>query len=173
MAQIEQLEIKNYKVLADVALGRPYRPSNPQRTSLPEIKLGSFSIFLGPNGCGKSTLFDVFGFLAQCLQTNVSDALAQRGGFHEVRSREQNGPIVFVIKYRDQPNDPLMTYELQIDEQDGRPIVIKEELQWRRGRTGTPFKFLDFEDGSGSAVTGTEETYDRRTEQAVDRADIL
>lgn len=167
MAQIEQFEIQNYKVLADVKLGRAAKKSHP------EIKVGPFSVFLGPNGCGKSTLFDVFGFLAQCLQTNVSDALAQRGGFREVRSRGKSGPITFTIKYRDQPGDPLMTYELRIDEKRGRPLVAKEQLRWRRGRYGQPFRFLDFTDGEGTAVTGAEEAEDRRTTQALDRPDIL
>lgn len=168
MAQIEQIEIRNYKVLADVKLGKPDSPNSP------EIKIRSFSVFLGPNGSGKSTLFDVFGFLAQSLQTNISDALAQRGGFHEVRSRDQKGPIVFIIKYREQANDPLMTYELHIDgDAKNRPIVAKEQLQWRRGQRGRPFRFLDFTNGSGTAVVGYEEKDDHRTEQAVDRPDIL
>ncbi|MBX3084612.1 MAG: AAA family ATPase [Anaerolineae bacterium] len=173
MAQIEQIEIKNYKVLADVALGRPYRAATPQRAAAQEVLIGPFSVFLGPNGCGKSTLFDVFGFLAQCLQTNVSEALAQRGGFQEVRSREKTGAIEFVIKYRVQRTDPLMTYELHIDEVKGKPVVIKEQLQWRRSAYGKPFKFLDFEYGSGTAVTGTEESDALRSTQEVDRPDIL
>jgi predicted ATPase len=168
MARIERLEIRNYKVLADVKIGRAYRKEGG-----PEVLIQPFSVFLGPNGGGKSTLFDVFGFLAQCLQTNVSDALAQRGGFHEVRSRGKTGPIAFEIKYRDQPNDPLMTYELHINERDGQPIVEREYLRYRRGQTGQPFYFLKFENGQGEAAVGLDEAEADRQRQQVDRPDIL
>jgi predicted ATPase len=167
MARIEQLIIRNYKVLADIQLGQPNRKDQAA------VKLNQLTVFLGPNGVGKSTLFDVFGFLAQCLQTNVSDALAQRGGFNEVHSRQKTGGLQFSIKYRDQADDPLMTYDLHIKESHGRPIVALERLSWRRGKTGQPFIFLNFEYGKGTAVTGEIESDDRRTEQQVDRPDIL
>jgi predicted ATPase len=168
MAKIEQLEVKNYKVLADFKLGQAVSAEN----STP-INLALLSVFLGPNGSGKSTLFDLFGFLAQCLQTNVNDALAQRGGFEEVRSRKQHGDISITLKYREQENDPLMTYELQIGQERGRAIVKKERLAWRRGQTGGVFHFLDFENGRGFAITGEDENEDSRTKQALDRPDIL
>lgn len=72
----------------------------------------NMAIFLGKNGAGKTTFFDIFEFLHDCLNSNVKAALAKRGGFKETVSREQNGDIEFVIKFRSAPNEPLITYEV-------------------------------------------------------------
>ena len=85
MAHIEGITIKNYRVLQNVT----FKGLQP------------LTVVLGPNGTGKSTFFDVFGFLADCLQTNVRKALSPRGGFAEVRSRNGEGPISFTIHYRE------------------------------------------------------------------------
>lgn len=62
--KIEELRLKNFKVLRDVRI-----------TNLPDM-----AVFLGVNGSGKSTLFDVFGFLHDSLTDNVKAALLKRGG---------------------------------------------------------------------------------------------
>lgn len=43
-------------------------------------------VVVGANGSEKSTLFDVFGFLYDCLKGNVRQALDKRGRFTEVFS---------------------------------------------------------------------------------------
>src|SRR3989339_1086294 len=96
--KIEQIKIKNYKVFKDTVI-----------RDLPNM-----CVFLGANGVGKSTLFDVFGFLSDCLKNNVKTAINKRGGFSEVISREQGGDIEFEIKFRNEPIEgkpqPLITY---------------------------------------------------------------
>ena len=62
----------------------------------------------------KTTFFDIFGFLHDCLNSNVRAALAKRGGFSEVISRDQRGDIYFEIKFRPSDKEPLITYELSI-----------------------------------------------------------
>ena len=71
--RIESIKLKNYKVFKDVELN-----------DLPDL-----AIFVGANGVGKTTLFDAFGFLSDCLKNNVRQALSKRGGFKEVISRGQ------------------------------------------------------------------------------------
>jgi len=49
--RIECLKLKNFKVFRDI-----------------EMKdIPRFCVLVGANGTGKSTLFDVFGFLKECL----------------------------------------------------------------------------------------------------------
>ena len=146
--------------------------------------LSSFSVFLGANGSGKSTLFDVFGFLSDALRDNVKTALNKRGGFREVYSRNGSGPIKIEIKFRNDEEgsrrQPLITYSIAIDMEEGKPVVISEVLSYRRGQKGRPYKFLHFQKGSGSAITNESEYFkegidfkDIREEQTLDSPDIL
>lgn len=52
----------------------------------------------------------------------MKGALAKRGGFEEVRSRDQKGNIKFIIKFRPSEVEPFITYELEISlgEKTGR-----------------------------------------------------
>ena len=161
--KIESLKIKNYKVFKDAVI-----------EDLPNM-----AVFLGKNGVGKTTFFDVFGFLHDCLSANVKAALAKRGGFHEVVSREQTGDIGFEIKFRPAPEEPLITYELEIGLNDEKmPVVKKEILRFRRGQKGSPWKVLEFSNGDGYAAKGEFVSYEdfrgaERARQHLDSPDIL
>lgn len=161
--KIESLEIHNYKVFRNVTI-----------KDLPNM-----AVFLGKNGVGKTTFFDVFGFLHDCLNSNVKVALAKRGGFKEVLSRDQSGDISFVIKFRPSKDEPLITYELSIglDEQN-KAVVKKEILRFRRGQKGAPWKVLEFYSGEGLAAEGKLNSYEdvnltTRKRQKLDSPDIL
>lgn len=141
MARIEEISVKNYRVLQNITL-KDIEP---------------FSVFLGPNGSGKTTFFDVIGFLSDCLTTNVRKALEKRGRFQEVISRDcENQEIEIVIKYRESKNknSPKITYTVAITLQNGTPIVSREALKWKRGSHGKPFDFLKFENGAGEVISG-------------------
>jgi len=159
--KIEQLRVRNFRVFQNITL----------------VNLPQFAVFVGANGTGKSTLFDVFGFLRDALQDNVHVALTRRGGFKEVVSRDQRGPIVIELKFRE-PGGPLVTYRLEVGEHQGRGIVRREILQYRRGQHGRPWKFIDFRDGQGEAVTnevdyGTSDAEMKRERQTLDSPEIL
>ncbi len=160
--QIEQISVKNFKTLKDVKL----------------TQISLLSVFIGPNGSGKSTLFDVFGFLHDALIHNVRQALQKRGGFKEVVTRGEEGPIEFEFKFRESSDGPLVTYSLKIGQEHGSPVVQRELLQYRRGQHGQPWRFLDFKNGKGQAVTN-EEDYGkpnaemRRDVQVLESPDIL
>jgi predicted ATPase len=137
------------------------------------------AVFLGMNGVGKSTFFDVFGFLNDCLSKNVKTAIAARGGFSEVISREQNGNIEFFIQFRQAEDEPLITYELSIGLVKNQPVIEKEIMRFRRGQKGAPWIVLKFSRGEGYAVSGEIKTYedvdkaDKRGKQKLDSPDIL
>lgn len=141
--KIEGIRLRNFKSFRNV-----------------EIKdIPAFCVVVGANGTGKSTLFDVFGFLKDALTSNVQTALNKRGGFKEVHTRTTRGPIEVEIKFRftakigDKMKAPLATYTLAIDETGGKPCITREELSYRRGSYGRPWRFLSFKNGRGQAVT--------------------
>lgn len=136
---------------------------------------------VGANGTGKSTLFDVFGFLRDCLTYNVTTALQSRGGFNEVLSRGATENMILIeLQYRMPITgvERLVTYHLEITQENGRVIIEREILRYKRGRHGSPFHFLDFTRGSGYAVLNeedfskAEEELDREP-QTLDKSDIL
>lgn len=152
MALIEGLRVKNYRALKDVLLGRTIN----DRDASP---LDPLTVVIGRNGTGKSSLFDAFGFLADCLTFGVEDACyrSERGGFERLRSYGQDGPIEFEIYYRESKNDRPISYSLVIDsDTSGRPFVLAERLRQRRkGQSrGWPYSFLDLKNGKGSVWSG-------------------
>ncbi len=161
--RIESIRIKNYRVFQDVEVN-----------SVPNL-----AVFLGMNGVGKTTFFDVFGFLHDALQTNVRAALAKRGGFSEVISRGQEGDIEFEIKFRPSEEEPVITYQLSICLMENKkPAIKKEILRFRRGQTGAPWKVLEFSFGEGVAADGELIRYEDvrladRSRQKLDSPDIL
>ncbi len=156
--RIESLRVKNYRALHDVVL--------EQITPL--------TVLLGPNGSGKSTVFDVFAFLAECFSDGLRKAWDRRGRFRELRSRDQEGPIVIELQYRERPGTPLITYHLEIEEQARGPVVAREFLRWKRGHPAAPFHFLDYRYGQGEVITGeAPEASDTRVKMALSGPDVL
>jgi predicted ATPase len=81
--------------------------------------------------------------------------------------------VVIEIKYRE-PGYPLITYHLAVDERGNAPVVVEEWLQWRRGERGKPFRFLDYHEGQGRAVSGElPDEQDRRVEVPLKSPDLL
>ena len=167
--QIESLHIKNYKVFQDTKI----------------TNLSPLCVFLGVNGSGKTTLFDVIGFLYDALEKNVTTAIDRRGGAKEVWTRgtsPEKNPIEFVIKFRNpkafETKSPLITYSIQIKFLNGKSIVAREILKYRRGSRGKPWHFLDFKERDGEAVTneadyGKKGAQKKREKYRLDSADIL
>ena len=111
------------------------------------------TVVIGANGSGKSTLFDVFSFLKDALSGNVASAVARRGGFSELLSRGEAGPVSITVTFRE-AGGRLASYILEVSSEEGVAVVSREILRYRRGRgSGRPWHFVDFSGGSGTAIT--------------------
>jgi predicted ATPase len=148
--KIECIKLKNYKSFEDLELN----------------DLPSLAVFVGANGTGKTTLFDVFGFLSDSLKNNVRQAIQIRGGFKEVISRGKKGFIEIELQFRIDiaGKNRLVTYRLEIGEDKGLPFIHREILRYKRGSYGSPYHFLDFTKGTGYAITN-EEAFDKKDEE--------
>jgi predicted ATPase len=167
---IEEIRIQNFKALEDIHL-----------KNLPPL-----SVFVGKNGTGKTTLFRVFAFLQECLNSNVKVALQREGGllgFKEVitRGKDVGRDSIFIeikFKLKIAERDRLVTYQLEVGQHNGKPIVRREILRYKRGRHGSPYHFIDFKNGTGTAVSN-EEDFNKpdedldREEQTLSSPDIL
>ena len=150
MPIIEGIRIQNYRVLKDITLGSLWNTPNVD-------PLTPMTAVIGKNGVGKSSLFDAFGFLADCLKLGVEEACDERGrgGFDRIRS-QGTGYIAFDVSYRGEQNAQLITYELLIGkDENGRPKVWYEALQQRRGEQS--YFFLIVLNGQGLAWKGEAE----------------
>ena len=159
--QIEGIEVKNYRLFKNVEM----------------TNLGPMTVIVGPNGTGKSTLFDVFTFLKDALAENVAAAVARRGGFPELVSRDAEGPIEITVKFREN-GGRLVTYLVRVGLEDNRVVVLREVLSYGRGQRGQPWRFVDFSKGEGKAITnesayGEEGSIEERRDYALADAGIL
>lgn len=175
MALIEGFRVRNYRALRDVTLGK----LSTQQDSEP---LTPFTVVIGKNGVGKSTLFDAFGFVSDCLAHDVEAAcdMKQRGGFERMRSLGTDEPIQFEIYYREATGERPISYELAINlDQSGRPYVQSEVLKQRRKnqKHGRPFPFLRLDHGKGKVWAGEEavegaEAEEDRAQEDVELTDL-
>jgi len=156
--RIESLHIKNFRALRDV-----------------EIKnITPLTVLLGPNGSGKSTVFDAFAFLAECFSDGLRRAWERRGRFRQMRSRGSVGSISFELQYRERPKLPIITYQIEIEEQIRGPVVSRERMRWKRGSYGAPFYFLDYRYGEGEVISGeAPDTKDTRVRVPLTAPDVL
>jgi predicted ATPase len=174
MALIEGFRVQNYRALRDVTLGK----LSSQQHGAP---LTPLTVVIGKNGTGKSTLFDAFGFIADCLSHDVETAcdMKQRGGYERLRSMGTDEPIRFEIYYREAQGERPISYELSIAlDESGRPFVETEVLKQRRKRQkyGRPFPFLRLDHGKGQVWAGeeaVEETEEEdRARESVELTDL-
>ncbi|MDI9394128.1 MAG: AAA family ATPase [Euryarchaeota archaeon] len=156
-ARIEYLRVENYRALQDV-----------------EFKnLTPMTVLLGPNGSAKSTVFDVFAFLSECFESGLRRDWDRRGRAKELKTRGCEGPVVIEIVYKES-GFPKITYHLAVDERMGSPVVVEEWLQWRQGTQGKPFRFMEYREGKGRAISGEKPVeQDKRVEIPLKSPDLI
>lgn len=152
MGKILGIRIQNYGSLKDIKMGRLFSDQSG-------ADLGNMVAIIGSSGNGKSTLADAFGFISDCLSTDVETACdaSHRGGYDQLVSQGSKDPIHFEIYYRETSSARPITYELTISkDESNRPFVQEERLRQRRKKRGWPLSFLNLTHGKGYAFEGAD-----------------
>lgn len=153
MPSLLGIKIENFKSLEDVTLGQiGFNKGDDE--PLPPL-----CCFIGANGSGKSSLLDVFAFISDCLKEGVESACdkSHRGGFHNLRTQNKKDPIRFQLYYRQNEDSYPITYKFSINEKNGIPHVVEEDLLQRKKEKqqhGRPYPFLSIKDGKGNVWEG-------------------
>ncbi|MCE1249001.1 MAG: AAA family ATPase [Firmicutes bacterium] len=165
MAKFEGFRVRNFRALKDITMGKLWNTKNNE-------PLTPMVAVIGKNGSGKSSIFDAFGFLSDCLKSGVEEACDSRGrgGYRRIVTNRSQEPISFEIYYRESKKDLPITYELSIAEDNkGRPYVESERLRQRRKGEkayGRPFSFLILNKGKGTVWSGENSGFDEETNES-------
>lgn len=82
MAQLLGICIKNFKCLKDITLGKLSNTKDDALTNLTSI--------VGSNGSGKSSIFEIFSFISDCIKYGVDDACIVRVGLSHLISKDSS-----------------------------------------------------------------------------------
>ncbi|MCD8084310.1 MAG: ATPase, partial [Clostridiales bacterium] len=99
MGKILGIEIQNYGSLKHIKMGKLFSDQTGK-------ELGNMVAVIGPSGNGKSTLADAFGFISDCIVTDVESSCDanNRGGFDQLVSQGSDEAIHFEIYYKETSN---------------------------------------------------------------------
>jgi len=109
---ITKLTVRNYKCLADVTL-----------------EPGDFTVLVGPNSSGKSTLLDVLEFTKDALTDSLPTALDRRGGIQLLRRRSGGHPtnVSVEMEFRNRENTVHGCYGFTIKAEQNYAYSVQEE----------------------------------------------
>ena len=132
--RIESIFLQNYRAFRNAELA----------------DLPSMATVVGANGSGKSTLFDALSFLKDALTRNVAHAVERRGGFRELVSRGESGPISIILHLHGSSGFPE-AYRVDIAQENDRPVVQRELFAlYERSCDESPSShFVDVSRGAG------------------------
>jgi len=137
------VKVENFRGLKDLTVGRVFDKGGSPLTSLTAI--------IGKNGAGKSSLFDVFGFLSDCLRKGVEEACddPRRGGFDKIRSSGEDGRIGISLRFRESGYRNDLYYMVQFEmDQLKHPYVFSELLAVHQNESpDDPIKVYWVKDG--------------------------
>jgi predicted ATPase len=130
--QLRQVKIRGYRAIEDV-----------------DLPLRSLNVIIGPNGVGKSSFLDVFGFFSEALgrREPIGRLLSRRGGIGRLLTlgRRDSVEVEFVtqsIPTARHPESGPLRYEVAIAASGIGYAIAKERLSQARGQV-MPFYFVE------------------------------
>ena len=153
--RIESIILRNYRMFRDAEL-----------RDLPSV-----TTVVGANGSGKSTLFDALCFLKDALNQNVAHAVARRGGFRELVTRGESGPISIILHFCGSGFPEA--YRVDIAHENDQPVVQRELLTiFERSRDkGSSSHFVEVSRGKGTAIASDVWGGKERKDRVIDLED--
>ncbi|MDD4029369.1 MAG: AAA family ATPase [Caldisericia bacterium] len=104
-----------------------------------------FTVFLGKNGSGKSTILDSLSFLSNCITNGLKNTCKKKGGIHELLSKDSSESLMIQVELYDDDTQESLWYSLYVAQENGNPYVKKECVT--QSEDATPI--LLFESGTG------------------------
>ena len=153
MPVIEGFWVRNYRCLKQIAFGSSFIQSVvlDGEYDLSPYDLTPLTILVGGSGLGKSTILDVFAFLADCLRDGLESAFAKRGGYESVYTQGMEGPISIGLVFRACSEPRPLTYALSITKGVGGIHIESEALVYRGTQhSALSQPILFFQNGSKS-----------------------
>jgi predicted ATPase len=98
------------------------------------VRLLPMTLLVGPNGAGKSNFVDGLRITSDAMNSNLENAIRERGGVTEVRRRSRGHPTHFGVRLDlDLGNGQSASYAYQVAARRGQTIEVqKEECRVRR-----------------------------------------
>jgi predicted ATPase len=122
MSTFSRLRVQGFRRLADV-----------------EVELRPLCVAIGANGCGKTSLLDVFSLLAASAQGNFKKAINDLGGVGGLITRDRAKEIAIAIRADDVPGGPL-DYEMQFAPSGSSyEITLERLIQTQQEQSRTLF----------------------------------
>ena len=138
--RIESISLKNFKGFRNAVM-----------TDIPP-----FCVVIGANGSGNRLCLMCSDFCATVWKRR-KPSLQARGGFNQVISRGagKKDCIEFwnQIPYADCQQRTFGDLQYPNRLERNKPVIRREILKYKRGRYGSPYRFLDFSNGEGYAIT--------------------
>jgi predicted ATPase len=95
------------------------------------LPLGSLTVFVGPNGVGKSAVLDALAFLGEAAKAGLDTPLAREGGIARLRTRGETKPISLGVSFElnyGQGQSAKGSFDFSFDDLLGRTVVEREDL---------------------------------------------
>ncbi len=107
----------------------------------PSVELGSFSLLIGRNGSGKSTVLEVFSGSILTLRRDAREASERyRGVLDVVNLRSQTKPPYFAVEleWKEQKGTGVaLRYQVKVEaDSDAAPRIVEETLVESSGARG-------------------------------------